>query len=229
MSWYWSCATVALWSVMLCSGALTAPQKYNLAQCLPLRTGDTWQWGTSKEGKIVPHLTTVVKGKQQAEGISVVVREWSDGEVEHFRRTDNGVEWYGGKVKSKIGPVPWHLKDPILFPCEIAVGEQRVQTCAGTLGPRLPLPKLNRTLKFTLRLDAVEDVTVPAGHFPQCLKVTMTFDAGSVFGTDTRLTRTAWYAKGLGEVKIENTEHGSSPRVHPLLRATIGGKEYPAP
>ncbi len=68
------------------------------------------------------------------------------------------------------------------------------------------------TFSITVTLLGIEDVTVDAGYFPDCLKVEYSFPDGN--------TDIEWMAKDVGTVKSIDEEH------YELDKAMVKGKTY---
>jgi hypothetical protein len=200
---------------------------YNLSGYLPLAVGNSWTWTNPQAAR--SREVATIGHKQRISGVEVLVREHDTKLVDYFRPTRRGIEWYGGVVLAKIGPVPWTLKQPILLPSNLKVGDTRTQQLPGSVGPLRPLIPIAvpATLQFTVRLDGLEDVTCAAGRFRDCLRVRMRFDAGKVLGIDTSTDRTVWYARGVGDVKATIKSAGSAAVTTTLRSATIRGKKIP--
>ena len=92
------------------------------------------------------------------------------------------------------------------------------------------------TLLKTLTLEGVEDVTVPAGHFADCLRITRlrtTIYANDESGQTCR--NTEFLAKGVGLIKqrihctltTSADATSSSYEERELFSAVIGGLSYP--
>jgi hypothetical protein len=89
---------------------------------------------------------------------------------------------------------------PLEYPGKMTVG----QSAEATLKMRRGDQEFESTTK--LELTAVEDVTVPKGTFEGCLKLVTTRSFGR-----GEMTSTAWYAKGVGQVKTERPGRGDRP------------------
>jgi hypothetical protein len=76
------------------------------------------------------------------------------------------------------------------------------------------------TFKHTVTLEAVEDVTVPAGTFSDALKIK--FEETYASGETYTVTGTVWLAKGVGEVKYEQDDG----TMEELVYASVNGKTY---
>jgi hypothetical protein len=97
------------------------------------------------------------------------------------------------------------------FPGKLRVGQSAESKVKMTRGDQ----QVDVTLK--VQLAAVESVTVPKGAFADCLKLVYTTTTG-----DRTMTRTVWYAKGVGMVKTEQAGRaGGAARVAELTDYTL--------
>ncbi len=93
------------------------------------------------------------------------------------------------------------LYDPAaVFPGRLKLGQQEEAKTKVTMRER----ETEVTIK--LQLAAVEPVTVPQGTFDNCLKLVYTTSFGR-----GEMSRTIWYAKGVGMVKTETGGFGNRP------------------
>jgi DUF3108-like len=91
-------------------------------------------------------------------------------------------------------------KPPATFPGRFRVGQSAEQ--------KVKMARQDEEVEITMKvqLAAVETVTVPKGTFADCLKLVYTTSYG-----ERTMTRTVWYAKGVGMVKTEQPARGGGP------------------
>ncbi len=172
---------------------------YDFSLYFPLNTGDTWSYNDRSEGLTgmqVYQIKTVM-GPETVNGVNVIrvndVRTIdSHGGYEYWISDNEGIKFYG-ENGDFINP-PWvHINK---------------YTC---LGDGISYPQHNVYTKIV----AVEDVTVPAGTFKDCLKMKID-DEGSV--------TYRWFAKNVGYVKKIIPSTGEGDRE--LVEATVNGIHY---
>ena len=161
------------------------------ADFFPLRVGDSWTYRNSEEGG---YTLKVISEEPQAEGASRFVVELSSGvKILHtFSKTDGWVLLHAERypehegLEAKYEPPKQYLANPL------------------TVGPKWEWSGKDPTQvehgeKNTVA--GVETVTVQAGKF-RAMKVVSIVTGGAI-----PMTRTNWYADGVGLVKT-TTEGG---------------------
>jgi hypothetical protein len=157
----------------------------------PLRVGDSWTYRNTEEGG---YTLKVVSEEPPAGGTSRFVVELSSGVkiLNTFSKTDGWVLFHAERypehegLEAKYEPPKQYLPNPL------AVGLKWEWS-------RTDPAQVQRGEKSTVA--AVEEVTVPAGKF-RAMKV-----VSIVTGASIPMTRTNWYAEGVGLVK-STTEGG---------------------
>jgi len=185
--------TLGLAALLLVSAALAKTPKpiKPAADYFPLRVGDSWTYRNTEAGG---YTLKVISEEPQAGGPGRFVVELSSAVkiLNTFSKADGWVllhtEIYPGHegLEAKYEPPKQYLANPL------AVG--RKWEWSGK-----DATQTERTEKNTVA--RVEEVTVPAGKF-QAMKVVSTVTGGVV-----PMTRTNWYADGVGLVK-STTEGG---------------------
>ncbi len=198
---------------------------FNMRDYFPLGQGDTWVWEYDGDG------TQTISGTETINGVDAVkmitgVENWyqlftnSNG-ITYYKRYDaNDIEGCGWSQSVFIPPIT-------LLPAEVSIGVKYTSNfttyytnCTGF--------EDTETSSTEASVEGIEDVTVPAGTFKDCLKIKI---KGNNLFSDTGQVETGettwWLAKGVGKVKeteIEDTEEDTSE----LVSATVGGVSYPS-
>ncbi|MFC1671897.1 hypothetical protein ACFL01_02050 [Planctomycetota bacterium] len=216
---------------------------YDIAEYFPLNQTDTWE--TVEDG----HEWQVEGEETQNEQLPVETRSASVEETETLggreyllRSVDAGSAYlYAWTFEGLICP-KWYdsdneyaLLEPdrLLLPRIMSVGDLHAQTVDVSYYDADDQLTDEGTISLTLKLAAVEDVTVTAGTFTSCLKFerTETTDLTDYSNTSTE---TVWMAKDVGIVK-QTSEHTGAyvdgPAVYGtgislLVRATVNEQDY---
>ena len=88
-----------------------------------------------------------------------------------------------------------------------------------------------------ISLETVEDVTVPAGTFKDCLKITFLYTTQTSDDWTYERSGTSWYALNVGPVKMNRSENSHHPMEEDvdvtiawkLVRANVDGVQYGCP
>jgi hypothetical protein len=190
------------------SASAAAP--FNVTDRFPLDQGDTWNylapWGS---------LTATISGTVTLLGQVYSSRTDSFGHTEDWLTTTTGA-YMGGFVDS--GQSQATIVPPIPFPNGLTLG----QTVTGNAllyqnGVVLGAGTLN------LNFPEVDDVTVPAGTFANCMKLEVSENGP---GGGEHLYE--WLAPGVGEVMQDETAfQNTNNDSYVLQSATIGSAHYP--
>ncbi len=200
------------------SGATTT---YNIAEYFPIGQGDTWTYNNAE--------THLISGTEAVNGViaTKMITDVANGDTYLL------FDIYSGALRfHKIVDLDdiagcgwsWTVFNPpaIMMPAELSIGgihttstTASYENCAGLV--------VTQTITHEGTLEAVEDVTVPAGTFKNCLRYKMvTLNIPNDQGVPSNAYQTWWMAKGVGLVKtIENG------RTEELINATVGGVSYP--
>jgi hypothetical protein len=182
----------------------------NVTDHFPLDQGDTWNylvpWGS---------MTETISGTTTLLGLVYSNRTDSDNYTENWRNATDGAHM-GGFVEPGQGQII--ISPAIAIPNGLIPGERRAGNAilyanGVSLGPGT----------MNLSFPGVDDVTVPAGTFTNCMKLELQLNGPG--GGDHYYQ---WLAPGVGEVIRDETPlpgtHGDS---YVLQSATIGGVHYP--
>jgi DUF3108-like len=197
---------------------------YRSCNYSPLDVGDTWIYDLNGFRKSV---TVSSESHTFSGGTGVRVNYWADPCVPQDifeAQGQNGIEAFGVYDRDKGTYIDFssEFSNPllILMPQVLTIGDSWTDVGSSS--------------SVTFRFIGVEDVIVPAGTFPSCLKI----QADIVDSGKGSYTTVFWYAKNVGIVKVLRTIE--SPQgyqgciiVTPeypsmeLLSATINGVTYP--
>jgi hypothetical protein len=183
---------------------------FNVTDRFPLDQGDTWNylapWGS---------LTATISGTVTLLGQVYSSKVDSSGHTDDWLTTTNGA-YMGGFLDSGDSQVT--ISPAIPFPNGLALG-QTVTGNATLYQNGVALGAGTVTLSF----PEVDDVTVPAGTFANCMKLDVS-ENGPGGGEHFY----EWLAPGVGEVIQDET---AFPNTHNdsyvLQSATIGSEHYP--
>lgn len=176
----------------------------------PIHAGDTWNYqDTHSDGSV--HTAQQTVGAAQTSGFNstYAVTQSEDG-VQLTSLTTEPSEQYGGiRLLETDSLAPAQATNvfnpPLLLPDTLIPGVTDNQRTA-VVGTGAGQAAASATLSTTL-VD-MESVTVPAGTFNNCAKVTTTqqvLDAsGKPISYGHGSTRTTWLAPGVGVVKVTN-------------------------
>ncbi|MBN1460259.1 MAG: S-layer homology domain-containing protein, partial [Armatimonadetes bacterium] len=184
-----------------------ATPTYDITDYFPLAEGDTWTCQIEGGGT----FTRTVSGTVEKHSRTYVrILDAANSAGDYWSLESEGL-YRGGDFDSDEDIT---FDPPVVFPNGIAVGDS---------GAAVSTEYVNAALSgagtFGWELVAVESVTVPAGTFPDCMKVRLTPDFPSDYN-DMYI----WFARDVGMVKYEGI---SELENWELLSANVGGAVYP--
>jgi len=227
------------------NGSFTGTLPYDTAEYFPLGQGDTWTFHEiEREGETVDEDTETyaIMGTETISGkIAAKKVELDDGDYELFTNT-NGIQFYkdyetdseedGGVIEETFDI----YSPPIMYvPPRVSVGTKH--SFKSTLIHKSSTG-FNVTAKITgeMVVEGMEDITVIAGTFQDCLKIRVTRHVAVAKLQYEEFTETTiWLAKGVGKVKEMSSDtefnggvlEGESSQDVELISATVGGLNYP--
>lgn len=185
-------ATIALTILLASGGAAAEKSKPTAGDYFPLRVGDSWSYrNASGDGE---YRLRVVLDEQQPDGSTRYLVEMQSGVLVHswFSKDSAWVLIHAERypehdgLEVKYEPAKQYLQNPLIAGSKWAwKGHDYTQT------------ERNENNQVV----GLETVTVPAGKF-RAMKVVSKID-----GAATPMTKTSWYADGVGLVKSK-TEGG---------------------
>jgi hypothetical protein len=189
----------------------------------PMGQGDTWTYYDLARQKNETHL---ISGTETVNGVDATKMIVGEDTYLLFDIYNGTLRIHKIYFLDAIAGCGWSqiVLNPavIMIPAELSIGVKntfstttKYTNCKGA--------SASQTTTLEVTLEAVEDVTVPAGTFEDCLKYN--FKVASIFnpqGQTENTDQTWWMAEGVGNVKtIENG------RTEELISATVGGVSYP--
>ena len=219
---------------------------YDMSEYHPMAAGDMWitcmtltVTGGEAEGTYGPFVVkTIVNGTKLVNGVETVHFESSalgSKNVDHFYYVmdDEGFKLYETFERT----YEWHTiydQPYIHCPAQFGLGEHYDGTYSVTVY-NIDDDTLIATAtgNNTAVLESVEDVTVPAGTFKDCIKIVGSYtEKTSTEYTNTAESTTFLY-RNVGPIKSNSTTHMELEEgditivtTNELIRASIGGKRY---
>jgi hypothetical protein len=199
---------------------------FTISEYFPLEQGNTWTYIEEDNQLTVQR----VSGTQKINGVNAIKVIDEDGDYFLYGNT-NGFLWYEQYDADDIPGCGWEkqiLDPPVKF-CDsvVSVGS----TYASTTTLKKTDCKGNSAsiyLSYGFTIEGIEDVTVPAGTFNDCLKITGII---TVNGSTQTNEQYIWLAKGLGQVKSISVDKDNGSIINTwtddLVSAVVGGVHYP--
>lgn len=187
----------------------TPSQPYNITDYFPLGVGDTWTY--LRDGDL--YQVAVTGTTQLGDRVYADLTYQDEGETNFWVAAEDGLRM--GGVSGPSGPV-YSLDPPAYLPNGLDPGDT-----GSTTSDVYEDGSLVGQSTLTYTFVGLESVSVPAGDFPDCLKVQIQ-TSGS--GTDEFYL---WLARGVGVVKQDARPFGGTAHME-LVAATVGGQRYPA-
>jgi hypothetical protein len=200
--------------IWLCTSCADNSDSY-----FPLTKGLKWQYdvtlitrdGLSNQKYMFNNL-----GEGELKGEPAYLRESIDGTVSYYSLSEEGTHYLGNLDTNSYPPVKNEYKK-IILPKDIIIGttwqDNTITKLLQKTGPpQKTLFKIIANVPLDVKIESLDDsVTVPAGKFENCLKVSMSGsiykDAGNYVGlTVVSVKQSNWYAPGIGLVKMERIE-----------------------
>jgi hypothetical protein len=187
----------------------TPPPPYDIGEYWPLGQGDTWTYSNLGAGSD----TQIVSGTITLSGKVYSRMVYSDGWQDFMFVDAEGVH-LGGMLD---GSNQMTMVPAVLIPSSLQPGQSSSMTF---------IVYQNSVSQGEGSMDVifagVETVTVPAGTFPDCIKL----DMNVVFPGESGTHWYMWLAKGVGKVKEDYRPFGED-KAYELISATVGGVEFP--
>jgi hypothetical protein len=209
-----NCGFILLFIFLSCSGCSEKEQSF-----FPLSKGYKWRYdvlletrdGVRKQKYILNNL-----GESDLEGAPVYIRESLDGTILYYSISNEGIHYLGNINDKAINPV-FNGDKQLVIPELHTVNRIWEQSTTTRLlkktGPsQKTVFEIFANVDMEAEIESLDDiVTVPAGRFENCMKITMSGssfkDAGNYVGlTLVNVEQTSWYAQGVGLIKMERLE-----------------------
>jgi len=194
---------------------------YDITDYWPLAQEDVWGYeGSSSTHGAFEQVRTVsgttsIGGREYANVVSDV--SWGETWMDFLQTAADGVR-HAGSFEEGASPELVTFDPPMLMPNDLPLGRTVSESSTEWDDSVLQGPRT-----FTTTLTGIETVVVPAGTFPDCLRVELSVATPGVPGTDEI---TLWLAKGVGPVRQYDV-NGSFTEEIELTGAIIGGVQYP--
>ncbi len=192
------------------------PQMVNLCEYYPLNEGDQWYYrGAEANGDPLHFLQEAAEqvqiGGRPACRLRASGQTW--GSTANYGWCDSTGYWHFGYDASNGDE--YRLDPPAALPAEVEIARSytfpgRLLVNGQDVGP----------YSGSFRVEALEGITVAAGHFADCIRIHTEVHLGG----DTDISR-EWWARDVGEVKKENIEQAARWE---LIWANVGGTAYEA-
>jgi hypothetical protein len=206
-------------STQACATTTIQTYTYNIVDYFPLGQGDTWIWEYDGDE------TQTISGTENISGVDAAKMIDEDGDYQLFTNS-NGLTYYKKYDADDLEGCGWSQSvftlPPTVIPAEVSIGAKYSSTFTSNYtNCRGESKTTTSSMEFTV--EGIEDVTVPAGTFKDCLKIkhkssNMFSDEGQIESGE----ETVWLAKGVGRVKAIGTDY-----LDELISATVGGVSYP--
>jgi hypothetical protein len=199
---------------------------FTISEYFPLEQGNTWTYREEDDDLTVK----TISGTEKINAVDAAKMIDEDGDYSLWTNT-NGLVWYkeydaddipGCGWKQQLFNPPIHASDPV-----VSVGS--------TYASYTVLTKIDCTgssatasVSYEFSIEGIENVTVPAGTFNNCLRIKGIL---SMNGGAQTSELTIWLAKGVGEVKEISVSKQNGITVNiwsrNLVSAVVGGVSYP--
>ncbi|MGH8120941.1 MAG: hypothetical protein ACRESK_10045 [Gammaproteobacteria bacterium] len=209
---------VAIWSLCLLAACNRSPDYY-----FPLSGGKYWRYVLTYhtlDGNFKGIYAVENLGRRKDNDNDIYVRRLVDGSSRYLLLDDTGIRTMANEKTSGIQTQRVDL-DHYIFRFPLAVGQEWQDTTISRALVKTGPPQktefhINAVIPVLVRIDSLTDtVTVPAGIFPDCMRITRkgnTYaNAGNYVGlTIVAIEETDWYAPGVGLVKSLRKESTTS-------------------
>jgi hypothetical protein len=186
----------------------SAPLTIDWASYLNWKVGRAWQFSTTgDEGTFSEYIPAT--GTKN--GYSVTMLGWSANwshQTDYHHFGSDGIYFVGFYDGDDTGTEIFCSPPCLFFPATVVRGTQYTKTCQ--LGTTTAIVKMT--------FDLVNDITVPYGAFNNVLKVTQ---------VNGGVTRTNWYAQGVGHIREYVKKPSKAPRTDELIHITDGNYFQP--
>ena len=208
------CRLILLFISLQCISCSKEERSY-----FPLSDGYKWSYnvllvtrdGLKKQKYILNNI-----GQGEFNGVPAYLRKSLDGTILFYSISDEGIYYLGNSDSRSIKP-EFNDDKQLVFPKIRSVNTEWQQSTITKLlkktgPPQKTVFKIIARVPLEAKIESLDEtVTVPAGRFENCMKITLrgsTFkDAGNYVGlTRVNVEQTNWYAAGVGLVKMERIE-----------------------
>lgn len=185
----------------------------------PLSSGYKWRYDVSlitRDGLERQQYILNNVGKSKIENVTVFLKQTLDGTTLYYTQDDEAVKFLGMKTMAIPGGV-FQPEKQIVMPKTVKVDAawetmSTTKLLKKTGPPQKTEFKIIAKVPMEVSIESLsEKISVPAGLFENCMKITMTGsmmkDAGNYVGlTLIDVKETSWYAPNVGLIKLERIE-----------------------
>lgn len=174
---------------------------YDLKEYYPLNQADQWFYSKIEDGATYEQAISV-EGTELVDGIEMI--KILNGNTEEFMAVDtDGIKKYK-EVYPEDNEYLVYEPALVIIPASMEIGESKSYPVT------FSFYDTGGTLKNTLsgtadiKLEAAEDISVPAGEFTGCLKLSLIYRLNDPDNPNSSVKDeyNFWLAKGIGKVKI---------------------------
>ena len=207
---------------------------YDMTEYFPLNQGDEWIYLDSNPHNGPFPLKSVINGTEMVNGVETIKFEGGNEGGNCYTVDSEGLKlykWYAAPGFYLIYGLP-----KIIFPAQFDVGESYQGSLSAASFSTEDDTFLNTfTGNHTVTLKSVEDLSVRAGTFKDCLKISTSETlqrSGDLMITE--IETTGWYARNIGLIKSIFSQHIQYPEEEgfgitmtvELISATVDGAQY---
>jgi uncharacterized protein DUF3108 len=200
-------------AIFLCLFFLCTSCSQNESSYFPLSEGYKWIYDvtlTTQDEVLNQKYIFNNIGESELEGKPVYLRKSIDGTILNYSKSDKGI-YYLGNIDSQSIQAEFNEDKQLVFPEMLSVGTEWKQTTVTKLLKKQGL-EIVAEIPLEIKVESFnETVSVPAGLFTNCMKISMNGfefkNIGNKLGiTMVSVEQTNWYALGIGLVKMERLE-----------------------
>jgi hypothetical protein len=201
---------------------------YNIVDYFPLAQGDTWIYREEDMELTIK----IISGTEFINGVNAAKMIDEDGDYQLWTNS-NGIAWHkeydaddipGCGWSQMIFNPPFNASGPV-----VSVGSTYASTSTLTATDCTGI-SVTASVSYEFRIEGVEDVTVFAGTFNDCIKIKGNLTTNYTDGSTATNEMTIWLAEDLGQVKfISISSDGTTTNIwtEDLVSSVVGGVTYP--
>ena len=222
---------ILIFLILLSNASLKAEEYYDISQYFPMDVGNKWvYWTYSARGEEASGEGTRVssiESKETLNGRDVYLFKMYQeaGSIFYYSLDKRGI--YLDKISEEDEYVIFS-PPVLLFPNNLKFNQKlKLSSSAKVYNSNGKLIDKG-TIKGEVIAKDIEDITVPAGRFEDCLRIYSLLNY-KLKRTLTVMTNTTWFAQNVGKIKEKHlatsyTEKETDYKESKLKRATIKGK-----
>jgi len=206
---------VVVASIFICIAFLRANvSAYNMAEYFPLEQGNEWTW-LMTTGKFSMPLRRFIDGTESINEMETMKLKTKMMYFIPTRAYDcvasdsEGIKIY--KTYNLDGTIRIYDPPKIFYPAQLDLGEIHQSSWSYTDYDKDENILSTGTGSGETSIDLVENVTVRAGTFEGCLKISDSMTEQSSDGEMIRIDSTIWLARNVWQVKVDSTWYWSHP------------------